>query len=98
MPLLNSTTVPSGIVTEDAVVTLVEELVAELKKVTPVDGAILTLHGAMLAKNIDDCEGYMLKKVREVVGMDCPVITVLDLHGNINYEMVFNADLLVGFK
>jgi microcystin degradation protein MlrC len=98
VPLLFSTTVPSGIVTEEAVVTLVEELVAELKKVTPVDGVILTLHGAMLAKNIDDCEGYMLKKIREVIGVSCPIIAVLDLHGNISHEMISAADLLIGFR
>ena len=98
VPLIFSTTVPSGIVTEEAAVTLVEELVAELKKITPVDGVILTLHGAMLAKNIDDCEGYLLKKVREVVGLNCPMIAVLDLHGNISHEMVSNTDLLIGFR
>ena len=47
------------------------------------DAVFLALHGAAAAEHVDDPEGAMLRRVREVVGADMPVVVSLDHHANI---------------
>ena len=46
------------------------------------DGVCIGMHGAGCADGFHDADGYLLKRVRQVVG-DKPVMASLDLHGNI---------------
>lgn len=62
-----------------------------------VDGVLLVLHGAMQSELVDDCEGYILKTVRAMVGMDVPICASLDLHALITTEMLQNLDGLCGY-
>lgn len=71
------------------------ELLDRLRRALPVDGVLLSLHGAFAAEGIDDADGAILRAVRQLVGADCPVIAVHDLHGNITAEMAAAADILV---
>ncbi len=72
-----------------------DEILAGLRGVMPVDAVILFLHGAQMAESIDDCEGELLKAVRELVGERVVVGALLDLHANVSEAMVEHADLLV---
>ncbi len=74
---------------------LKESLLAPLRQASPVDGVLLSLHGAYSAQGIDDADGDVLKSVRELVGLRCPVIAVHDLHCNIGKTMVDNATALI---
>jgi len=74
------------------------ELIAGLKKAMPVDAVVMFLHGAQMAVGYDDCEGDIVKHVREIVGPDVPVTVEIDLHGNITEEMVNNIDILMACK
>ncbi len=70
-----------------------------LQAVTPdIDGVLLSLHGAMVAEEIDDGEGTLLAALRERLGDDRPIATALDYHTNLSPAMVENADILVGYK
>lgn len=90
--------VSSGKIRDETLHTLTEKLFIHLKDQFPVDGVLLALHGALVSENDDDCEGYILKKVRELVGPDIPVVSTLDYHASISESMVENADLLVGYR
>ncbi|MEZ4572572.1 MAG: M81 family metallopeptidase [Thermomicrobiales bacterium] len=59
----------------------------------PFDAVCLTLHGAGVAEGYDDIEGDIVKRTREIVGDDTPIVVTLDLHGNMTEEMVRHADL-----
>ena len=96
-PLIWAFPQPSGIVAQDAWEELVGMLVEHLRAAMPVDGVLLDLHGAMVTEELEDAEGDLLGRVREVVGPDLPVIATLDLHANISPEMVARADALVGY-
>lgn len=72
-----------------------ESLLAPLRASIPVDGVLLSLHGAYSAQGIDDADGDILREVRKVVGPSCPVIAVHDLHCNIGQTMVDNATALI---
>jgi microcystin degradation protein MlrC len=61
------------------------------------DAILLDLHGAMVARGIDDCEGELLARVR-AAAPDVPIGVALDLHGNITAQMVNSCDCIAGFK
>jgi len=70
---------------------LLERLTDQL----PVDGVLLSLHGSYSVQGIMDADGDITKAVRGVVGPDCPIITVHDMHCNIGPDMVDSATALI---
>lgn len=75
-----------------------DELLDGLRAALPVDAVLLMMHGSMMAQGYDDCEGDMLRRVREIVGKDVPVGVLLDLHCNITPQMVANATVVKACK
>jgi microcystin degradation protein MlrC len=63
----------------------------------PADGVILAMHGAMAADGYDDATGDVLRRVREIIGPDVPLVSTLDLHANITRQMCDSADAVVGY-
>ncbi len=99
-PMMFASATPGGPVTAEATEVLTGQLVDGLKAALadgPLDGVMLALHGAMVSDLDDDGESYILRKVREVVGPDVPVIVELDLHGNITQEMVDLVSMPVAY-
>jgi microcystin degradation protein MlrC len=85
---------PSGPVDSAAYRVLFEGI---FKAASRCDAILLDLHGAMVAQNCADGEGYLLKKLRaRFPGV--PIGVALDLHANVTEDMVCNADVIVGFK
>lgn len=97
-PILAAFAVSGGPLTADCFAYLLDELLTRLTSVGPLDGVLLALHGAMLAEGEDDPDGYVLTRVRELVGPRVPVVASLDLHANLTARMVSAADALVGFR
>ena len=89
---------PSGITTRATYEALREELLRDLRAAMPVDVVLLGLHGAMVADGYDDCEGDLLRHVREIVGPGVVVGAELDLHNHLSAAMVDNADVLISYK
>lgn len=63
-----------------------------------IDGICFSLHGAGVSEQTDDLEGYVLEKLRAIVGPDMPITVSLDLHGNISQKMVDLSNGLFGIK
>lgn len=82
-------------VVEEAVRRLCE-IVAEHRN--EIDGICLGLHGAGCAVGIPDMESYTLSAVRKALVRDLPIMSSLDLHGNISEEMCALSDGLFGTK
>lgn len=90
---------PSGYVTADAYDRFTQMLLSQLRDVAnEVDAVYLDLHGAMVAEHLEDGEGHLLQKVRELVGPDVWLVASLDLHANITRAMVEAADYLDVFR
>ena len=89
---------PGGVTTRAVYESLREELLDDLRRALPVDMVLLGLHGAMVADGYDDCEGDLLRRVREIVGSSVVIGAELDPHNHLSVEMVGNADLLIAFK
>jgi microcystin degradation protein MlrC len=98
VPLTWAAASPSAQVTEEAFERIVGDLVQRLKAAGSVDGVYLDLHGAMVCEHLDDGEGEILRRVREVVGPEVPVAASLDLHANVTRAMVALADALAIYR
>ncbi len=98
VPLLWCSATPSAHVTEDAFERITGMLLADLEKALPVDGVYLDLHGAMVCEHLEDGEGELLRRVRDLVGDDLPVAVSLDLHANLTEAMVRHASVIDIFR
>ncbi len=63
-----------------------------------VDAVVISLHGATLAEDEDDCCGTLLASIRSEVGSGVPIAATLDMHGNPTAQMTQAADALVAYK
>ena len=101
VPLLWAQATPSAQVTEDAYERiagmLLEDLAAALAA-GGLDAVYLDLHGAMVTEHLEDGEGELLRRVRDLVGPELPVVASLDLHANVTPEMVALSDALVSYR
>jgi microcystin degradation protein MlrC len=97
-PLVWAAATPSAHVTEDAYERIAVRMLELLKAAGPVDAVYLDLHGAMVCEHLDDGEGELLARVRAAIGPDMPLVSSLDLHGNVTRRMVDEADALIAFR
>lgn len=63
-----------------------------------IDGICLGMHGAGVGAGIPDLESFTLSAVREAMGRYVPVMSSMDLHGNISEESCVLSDGLFGTK
>lgn len=68
------------------------------QKMGQFDGIYFAIHGAGCCQLDEDLEGYTLRRVREVVGKEIPIVCSLDLHANISREMVALTNGLFSIK
>lgn len=89
---------PSAHVEQDAYERITAMMLDELRALGPVDAVFLDLHGAMVCEHLEDGEGPLLQRVREIIGPDVPLAACLDLHANVTQAMFGAADILVGYR
>ncbi|MDX1709905.1 MAG: M81 family metallopeptidase [Rhodovibrionaceae bacterium] len=98
VPLCWAQATPSAQVTEEAFEKITGLLLDGLAGAGSLDAVYLDLHGAMVAEHQPDGEGEILRRVRDRVGHDIPVVVSLDLHANVSPEMFELATALVSFR
>jgi len=100
VPLIWTTAPPLGRILRESLERLLNELLEILEKESSrgVDAVVLSLHGAMAAEGLDDADGYILSKVRRVVGYDIPLGVSLDMHANITERKISESSIIVGYK
>jgi len=89
---------PSGLVTRAAYATVSNTILNGISRHRDADGILLDLHGAMMADGIDDGEGHLLEKIREIYDASRPVVVVLDLHSHVTRKMLTHATMLIGYQ
>ncbi len=97
-PTVRGHALPGGIVTKEAYESLLGKTLKLLKENVPYDGLFLDIHGAMSVEGLDDPEGDMIVRIREVVGNKTMISTVMDLHGNVSKRLAANTDLMTCFR
>jgi microcystin degradation protein MlrC len=94
LPLLSAWAVPSGPITRAALDSLRDRLIAALRAAGPIDGVLLSLHGAMTATDTFEPEAELLEAVRAVVGPDVIIGVSFDLHANLSSRKLAEIDVL----
>ena len=89
---------PAGITVRSAYESMRDKILADLKQALPVDIILLSLHGAMVAHGYDDCEGDLIKMIREISGPDIKIGALLDPHCHMTDTMLENATALICLK
>jgi microcystin degradation protein MlrC len=98
VPTLWCAASPSAHVTENAFETITNRIVDGIRSVERLDGVYVDLHGAMVAEHVDDGEGEILTRIRDVIGPDVPLVASLDLHANATRRMFDMADALIAYR
>jgi len=74
---------------------IAREFLDRVRAAGAVEAVYYSLHGAMVARNEDDTEGYLLAETRKIVGEEIPIVVSLDLHGILTDRMLQHADAVV---
>ncbi len=98
VPALRGSAIPGGIVTRETYDSLVNEMLTMLAENTPYDGLFFDIHGAMSVEGMDDPEGDMIVKIRQVIGKEPIISTCMDLHGNVTPRLAENTDLITCYR
>jgi microcystin degradation protein MlrC len=98
IPTLMAWGMPSGALTDETFEVLSNDLISRLLSVAPLDGVLLSLHGAMVSHEYADADGEILRRVRAALGSQMPLVVTVDFHANLTQEMVRWPDALVGYK
>lgn len=97
-PTVAASATPSGTVTAEAYETIVDELLDSLRYAGELDGLLLALHGAMVAEEYPQADGETVRRVRELMGPDFPIVVTHDYHGNVPESLVQDANALIIYK
>ena len=95
LPTLAASAVPSA-PTDAATYNHLKSLLLDPLRGQKLDGVWLAMHGAMAAEGVDDPELDIVLEARRIIG-NIPLVVTLDLHGNLQKEMVENCDAIFGF-
>jgi len=90
VPILFAQTQPSATIERIAFENFAEEIldgVLVAQQQGGIDAVVLLLHGAGVVEGIQDLEGELASRVRELVGNSVPITASFDLHGNITQRM-----------
>ncbi len=97
LPTVMAWATPAGPV-DDAVLDEVTSGIIEDCRRRPIEGLLLALHGAMVTPRHPDADGEVLRRIREALGPDLPIVASLDYHANVSPAMAEHADALVGYQ
>jgi microcystin degradation protein MlrC len=89
---------PAGLVSRQAYESLRDEILDQLRAALPVDVVLFGLHGSMVARDYDDCEGDLLAQARAIAGDEAVIGAELDMHCHLSDTMVEASDIIVAFK
>ena len=98
VPIFAARALPYGTIAAGAFDELVDRLLDGVRNAGSLDGILAAPHGATVAENHPDADGWWLTRLRGVVGSDIPIIATLDPHGNLSPAMVAATDALVAYS
>jgi microcystin degradation protein MlrC len=98
VPALTGRALPGGMVTREAYESLVTRMLGRLRENVPYDGLFFDIHGAMSVEGLDDPEGDLIERIRDVVGKETLISTSMDLHGNVSWRLAHQSDLITCYR
>lgn len=98
LPALYARSLPGGAVTRETYESLVTEMLDSLRKNAPFEGLFFDIHGAMSVVGLDDPEGDLIMRIREVIGTETVISTSMDLHGSVSPRLAKHTDLITCYR
>lgn len=98
VPLAFANATPSAHVEDEAFERIMRAMLDALRGAGDVDALYLDLHGAMVTQSIEDGEGEVLRRMRDVLGPRVPIVASLDLHANVSAGMLEASDGMVAYR
>ncbi len=95
---LSAFATPSGPTVQKVYEDLRDEILGDLDAAMPVDGVMLSLHGAMVADGYDDCEDDLAHRIRQRIGPDVPICVEFDLHCHLTRRFIDDITAIVIYK
>src|SRR5688500_13744291 len=86
VPSVMAWATPSGPVDDAVLDEVVDRIIADYRKESPA-GVLLALHGAMVTARHPSADTEVLRRVREAIGPDVPLVASLDFHANCDPRM-----------
>ena len=76
-----------------------DKLVNQLKTANPpFEGVLLILHGAMVVEGYPHGDAEVVRRVREGMGKQFPIVVTHDFHANVSEDIVRHSDVLITYK
>jgi microcystin degradation protein MlrC len=97
VPLISVWAVSAGPVEDATFDYLADQLLKRIQGLA-VDGLLIALHGAWLGASHSSADAEVVKRVREVVGPDLPIVITLDSHANVMPSLLQQVDGVVGYR
>lgn len=98
VPILWASAEPGAPADTETYNAIANRIVGAIAAEPALDGIYLDLHGAMVTQEHEDGEGELLRRIRDVVGMDFPIAVSLDFHANISPQCFDLASVIVIFR
>lgn len=98
IPALVARAIPGGIVTREAYESMAGKILDSLRANGPFDGLFFDIHGAMSVVGLDDPEGDLIARIRDVIGNKTIISTSMDLHGNVSPRLAHLTDLITCYR
>ena len=89
---------PGGLINSQTWNYLKNKILSEIKKSKKLDIVILGLHGAMISSNCIDCEGDLIKNIRNILGTKVIIGVTFDPHSHLSKKCLDNANIITVFK
>ncbi len=96
IPSLFAAAVPSGIVTKNTFLKIVNKIIRYLNR-DRIDGVALALHGALIVEDMPLPEHFLINKIKKKLKKNIPVVATFDLHANLSFELFEISDMLIGY-
>lgn len=97
VPIFLARALPYGTIEAGTFMALVEELLESVHAVGELDGILAAPHGATVAENHPDADGYWLERLRKELGAGFPIVATIDPHANLSQRMVDATDVLIAY-
>ncbi|MDB6028665.1 MAG: microcystin degradation protein MlrC [Verrucomicrobiales bacterium] len=101
LPTVDFRASPSAMVEDEVIETFWKEFETGARRFLNqgVDAIYLVLHGAMTSQSLDDVEGEILTRIRQLPGATTiPIFGVFDLHANFTQRMAEHSNCLVAYR
>jgi microcystin degradation protein MlrC len=97
-PLAAFRATPSGVLQAGLLDRFLDIMLSEMSRAGRLDGLLLAVHGAAVAEDQLDADGYWLGRLRESLNDFIPIIATLDAHANLSQQMVDAVDAFVAYR